>query len=207
VIWLTMHGQNAFINTDSTAPAAAGGGRADHRDPAAAVRLGRAPDPLVGAGPAAIPVADPAIPAGRVAVPRSLHAADRLVGFALIWARAGPVRHRRPAAPPVKPAKPLNSGSEHIFKPGSEHIFGQFPKMCADPDFGRKCALTPNFYSILSSSISHRIYLMANYVYTMNRVGKIVPPKRQILKDISLSFFPGAKIGVLGLNGSGKSTC
>ena len=47
---------------------------------------------------------------------------------------------------------------------------------------------------------------MANYVYTMNRVGKIVPPKRQILKDISLSFFPGAKIGVLGLNGSGKST-
>lgn len=40
----------------------------------------------------------------------------------------------------------------------------------------------------------------------MNRVGKIVPPKRQILKDISLSFFPGAKIGVLGLNGAGKST-
>ncbi|MBK1780288.1 energy-dependent translational throttle protein EttA [Advenella sp. WQ 585] len=47
---------------------------------------------------------------------------------------------------------------------------------------------------------------MAQYVYTMNRVGKIVPPKRQILRDISLSFFPGAKIGVLGLNGSGKST-
>ena len=47
---------------------------------------------------------------------------------------------------------------------------------------------------------------MAQYVYTMNRVGKIVPPKRQILKDISLSFFPGAKIGVLGLNGAGKST-
>ncbi len=47
---------------------------------------------------------------------------------------------------------------------------------------------------------------MANYVYTMNRVGKIVPPTRQILTDISLSFFPGAKIGVLGLNGSGKST-
>jgi sulfate-transporting ATPase len=44
------------------------------------------------------------------------------------------------------------------------------------------------------------------YVYTMNRVGKFVPPKRQILKDISLSFFPGAKIGILGLNGSGKST-
>lgn len=47
---------------------------------------------------------------------------------------------------------------------------------------------------------------MAQYVYTMNRVGKIVPPKRKILEDISLSFFPGAKIGVLGLNGSGKST-
>jgi len=47
---------------------------------------------------------------------------------------------------------------------------------------------------------------MAQYVYTMNRVGKMVPPKRVILKDISLSFFPGAKIGVLGVNGSGKST-
>jgi ATP-binding cassette ChvD family protein len=47
---------------------------------------------------------------------------------------------------------------------------------------------------------------MAQYVFTMNRVGKLVPPKRHILRDISLSFFPGAKIGVLGLNGSGKST-
>ena len=47
---------------------------------------------------------------------------------------------------------------------------------------------------------------MAQYVFTMNRVGKIVPPKRQILKGVSLSFFPGAKIGVLGVNGSGKST-
>ncbi|MFP4601904.1 MAG: energy-dependent translational throttle protein EttA [Halochromatium sp.] len=47
---------------------------------------------------------------------------------------------------------------------------------------------------------------MAQYIYTMNRVGKIVPPKRVILRDISLSFFPGAKIGVLGLNGAGKST-
>src|SRR6201984_2963925 len=47
---------------------------------------------------------------------------------------------------------------------------------------------------------------MAQYVYTMRRVGKVVPPKRVILKDISLSFFPGAKIGVLGLNGSGKSS-
>ena len=47
---------------------------------------------------------------------------------------------------------------------------------------------------------------MAQFVYTMHRVGKVVPPKREILKEISLSFFPGAKIGVLGLNGSGKST-
>ncbi|MDD7021027.1 MAG: energy-dependent translational throttle protein EttA [Aeromonadales bacterium] len=47
---------------------------------------------------------------------------------------------------------------------------------------------------------------MPQFIYTMNRVGKIVPPKREILKDISLSFFPGAKIGVLGLNGAGKST-
>src|SRR4051812_33305949 len=47
---------------------------------------------------------------------------------------------------------------------------------------------------------------MAQYVYTMIRVGKVVPPKRLILRDISLSFFPGAKIGVLGLNGSGKSS-
>ena len=44
---------------------------------------------------------------------------------------------------------------------------------------------------------------MAQYVYTMNRVGKIVPPKREILRNISLSFFPGAKIGVLDLNGAG----
>ena len=47
---------------------------------------------------------------------------------------------------------------------------------------------------------------MAQYVYTMSRVGKVVPPNRTILKDISLSFFPGAKIGVLGLNGAGKSS-
>ena len=47
---------------------------------------------------------------------------------------------------------------------------------------------------------------MAQYVYTMRRVGKLVPPKRTILKNISLNFFPGAKIGVLGLNGSGKSS-
>ncbi|MBK1633779.1 energy-dependent translational throttle protein EttA [Thiohalocapsa halophila] len=47
---------------------------------------------------------------------------------------------------------------------------------------------------------------MAQYIYTMNRVGKVVPPKRVILRDISLSFFPGAKIGVLGLNGAGKSS-
>src|SRR3954465_12734369 len=50
------------------------------------------------------------------------------------------------------------------------------------------------------------LFPMAQYVYTMIRVGKVVPPKRQILKNISLSFFPGAKIGLLGLNGAGKST-
>src|SRR5580693_5994193 len=47
---------------------------------------------------------------------------------------------------------------------------------------------------------------VAQYIFTMNRVSRVVPPKRVILRDISLSFFPGAKIGVLGLNGSGKST-
>ena len=47
---------------------------------------------------------------------------------------------------------------------------------------------------------------MAQYIYTMNRVAKIIPPKRYLIRDISLSFYPGAKIGVLGLNGSGKST-
>ncbi|MGD8340231.1 MAG: ATP-binding cassette domain-containing protein, partial [Gammaproteobacteria bacterium] len=47
---------------------------------------------------------------------------------------------------------------------------------------------------------------MAQYIYTTNRLAKVVPPKRHILRDISLSFFPGAKIGVLGLNGAGKST-
>ncbi|MFI3220002.1 MAG: ATP-binding cassette domain-containing protein, partial [Methylococcales bacterium] len=47
---------------------------------------------------------------------------------------------------------------------------------------------------------------MAQYIYSINRLGKLVPPKKYILKNISLSFYPGAKIGVLGLNGSGKST-
>jgi ATP-binding cassette ChvD family protein len=65
-------------------------------------------------------------------------------------------------------------------------------------------------FSTLQAVFSHYhnqgCSFMAQYVYTMNRVGKVVPPKRQILKDISLSFFPGAKIGVLGLNGAGKST-
>ena len=47
---------------------------------------------------------------------------------------------------------------------------------------------------------------MAQYIYSMSRVSKVVPPKKTILKDISLSFYPGAKIGVLGVNGAGKST-
>ena len=64
------------------------------------------------------------------------------------------------------------------------------------------CAAQPRPTAFALESVSN----MAQYVYTMNRVSKTVPPKRQILKDISLSFFPGAKIGVLGLNGSGKST-
>ncbi len=55
-------------------------------------------------------------------------------------------------------------------------------------------------------NLNWRTRTMAQYIYTMNGVSKIVPPRREILKDISLSFFPGAKIGVLGLNGSGKST-
>ena len=50
-----------------------------------------------------------------------------------------------------------------------------------------------------------RSEFMSQYIFTMDKVGKVVPPKKHILKDISLSFFPGAKIGVLGLNGSGKS--
>ena len=57
-----------------------------------------------------------------------------------------------------------------------------------------------------SISDYYEIFMASQFVYHMNRVGKVVPPKREILKDISLSFFPGAKIGVLGLNGSGKST-
>ena len=61
-------------------------------------------------------------------------------------------------------------------------------------------------FSALSFQIFSKVNLMAQYVFTMNKVGKIVPPKRHILKDVSLSFFPGAKIGMLGTNGSGKST-
>jgi energy-dependent translational throttle protein EttA len=55
-------------------------------------------------------------------------------------------------------------------------------------------------------TLVHNVWPMAQYIYTMNRVSRVVPPKRIILRDISLSFFPGAKIGVLGLNGAGKST-
>jgi ATP-binding cassette ChvD family protein len=66
---------------------------------------------------------------------------------------------------------------------------------------------TPRFHTGLNGrSNTQQGAVMAQYIYTMNRVSKIVPPKREILKDISLSFFPGAKIGVLGLNGAGKST-
>src|SRR5437763_16316222 len=57
-----------------------------------------------------------------------------------------------------------------------------------------------------SAAASTIIVSMAQYIYTMNRVSKVVPPKRVILRDISLSFFPGAKLGVLGLNGPATST-
>ena len=67
------------------------------------------------------------------------------------------------------------------------------------------CALPLFPYEAAAGDIG-RAKHMAQYVFTMNRVGKVVPPKRVILKDISLSFFPGAKIGVLGVNGSGKSS-
>jgi ATP-binding cassette ChvD family protein len=63
--------------------------------------------------------------------------------------------------------------------------------------------IASTFFRGLSTS---KVSSMAQFIYTMNRVGKVVPPKRIILRDISLSFFPGAKIGVLGLNGSGKSS-
>lgn len=69
------------------------------------------------------------------------------------------------------------------------------------PAFSRSVIYLAEFFPFL-----HEVLVLAQYVYTMHRVGKIVPPKREILKDISLSFFPGAKIGVLGLNGAGKST-
>src|SRR5690606_35189437 len=78
-----------------------------------------------------------------------------------------------------------------------KHAGGSWP---ARPGFNLPPGLQSRFASFCD------LLVMAQYVYTMNRVGKIVPPKRQILRDISLSFFPGAKIGVLGLNGSGKST-
>ena len=78
-------------------------------------------------------------------------------------------------------------------------FLGELVSHCLTQAHSGILSISPNLGNFYSKT-------MANYVYTMNRVGKIVPPKRQILKDISLSFFPGAKIGVLGLNGSGKST-
>jgi ATP-binding cassette ChvD family protein len=63
-----------------------------------------------------------------------------------------------------------------------------------------RSSITDNAFSTVNDQT------MAQYIYTMNRVAKVIPPKRYLIRDISLSFFPGAKIGVLGLNGSGKST-
>src|SRR5690606_21188549 len=76
--------------------------------------------------------------------------------------------------------------------PASAAIIGDSPDSLAACPPGRR--------------IAHGETMSSQYIYTMNRVSKVVPPKRQIIKDISLSFFPGAKIGLLGLNGAGKST-
>src|SRR5690606_41465922 len=69
-----------------------------------------------------------------------------------------------------------------------------------------KPCILPHFLPLFGPHSIHSGSAMAQFVYTMHRVGKVVPPKRESLKDISLSFFPGAKIGGLGHNGSGKST-
>jgi sulfate-transporting ATPase len=81
------------------------------------------------------------------------------------------------------------------------------PAMSQTVEIRMRPTLAPSWPLSVKITLFHPgIPSMAQYVFTMNRVGKIVPPKRHILKDISLSFLPGAKIGVLGLNGSGKST-
>jgi ABC-type glutathione transport system ATPase component len=82
--------------------------------------------------------------------------------------------------------------------------FGAWHKF--DADHGKTVGQSSNAVSLRSSFCTRKTTQNGKLRHTMNRVGKIVPPKRQILKDISLSFFLGAKIGVLGLNGSGKST-
>src|ERR1039457_6694412 len=78
--------------------------------------------------------------------------------------------------------------------------------LCAHPSC--KFLVCVSFVNLVLDSflLIYKEFLMAQYIYTMNHVSKGVPPKRVILRDISLSFFPGAKIGVLGLNGSGKSS-
>jgi sulfate-transporting ATPase len=117
---------------------------------------------------------------------------------------------------------PTPSGGSGRQKAGSRVFFtNAFAKMQS------ATRLPPGFFNCVPNQVSHAgprslqqvpgiicpklqpispTHTMAQYVYSMNRVSKTVPPKRQLLKDISLSFFPGAKIGVLGLNGSGKST-
>src|SRR6201993_4712363 len=74
------------------------------------------------------------------------------------------------------------------------------------PAGGRLEAGKPNTAALAARAAASDNPPMAQYIYTMNRVSKVVPPKQVILRDISLSFFPGAKIGVLGLNGAGKSS-
>src|SRR5579859_1553060 len=109
----------------------------------------------------------------------------------------------------------IETGDGHL---GAEHE-GNLQKIAANCSLIGSSSLTGNPHrdnlealadnsrgSSANSRVLQNRRQMAQFIYTMNRVGKVVPPKRIILRDISLSFFPGAKIGVLGLNGSGKSS-
>ncbi len=90
-------------------------------------------------------------------------------------------------------------------QPLDRRLLARREMTCGDGHIARFARNEDNARSRLTTT-GERTQTMAQYVYTMIGVGKVVPPKREILKDISLSFFPGAKIGVLGLNGAGKST-
>ena len=79
-------------------------------------------------------------------------------------------------------------------------------KLTSNPKVANFAAATTGTPEVFHTMSDNKHGKSGQYVYSMNRVSKVVPPKREILKDISLSFFPGAKIGVLGLNGAGKSS-